>query len=886
MKIVRKIWVAILIVAGMAVAAAILLGWYYEDEITQFVVGNINKRLRTEIDVRDVKLSFLKKFPDASLGFENVFIRSVPDYDPSGFEGNTDTLLYAEHLYLRFNLLKMLRHEYLLREVQIVSGEANIVTDGTGGTNYALWNRESGTGNGNFILELENVKGTDIRLAYDNRSLDVKAESHVRKADLKGKLSEVEYKLGFGMEGDIIRYSKGGTVFLRDQDIAASAFLLVTRETIEIETGDLQLAGQELSVAGNIIKGDPSLFQLDLKGKQLSLEYLLKHLASYGLKIPEGIKAGGILSFDASISGEGGRTTMPGIDAVFSISEGWIQPGGGRKRISSLKTEGRYSNGEAKAPATTLIELDNTSLVYGNSRLEGDCSFYNLSQPRIHHNIRLELDLEDLQNLTGMDIPVENMQGIVTAEIETAGFQQSMSRIGRKNLLRNDYKAKIRIENAGFSLPASSIVCRDLSGDLSYEDHLQIGAMNAVLAGNSINFTGRGDNVREFLFSDRGNLWLDLDVYAHKAELDSLFGVSDRAAVQPGKDTIRFPGRLYLKSHFWLDELEFRDFSAGNVTGDFFYQPRRLTVNSLDFTAMEGLVSAETVLEKQNNGRYLFKVKSDVSGIDIHELFASFNNFGQDFIMDKHLKGNLSGQVNFSTALTDVMKVDRESILADCDVIIRNGELIGFEPMQKLSGFIEVEELENVRFSTLTNQIFISDGQVRIPTMDIRSSAFDIKGSGIHGFDGNFEYKIKVSLSELLSGKAKKPDRQAEEFGAIEDDGLGRIYVYLIVEGTPESINVRYDRRGAINNVREQLSEEKKTVKAILNEEFGLFKKDSALFRESETRESPAFIIEWEDEPDDGSRESTLQKDNKQNIQEFEIQWDDTDTLEEGPELK
>ena len=87
-----------------------------------------------------------------------------------------------------------------------------------------------------------------------------------------------------------------------------------------------------------------------------------------------------------------------------------------------------------------------------------------------------------------------------------------------------------------------------------------------------------------------------------------------------------------------------------------------------------------------------------------------------------------------------------------------------------------------------------------------------------------------------------------------------------------------------MENIREQLNEEKIEIKEILNEEFGLFKKDSALFLETEDSRSPGFIIEWEEEADNDSiRKDALVRDNKPDQEKFIIQWEDeeeTDTLD------
>ena len=61
---------------------------FYEDEIEQIAVQNINKQLRTPIEVQDIEFSLIKKFPYASLELKNLVILD-------GFQ--EDTLLQVEN---------------------------------------------------------------------------------------------------------------------------------------------------------------------------------------------------------------------------------------------------------------------------------------------------------------------------------------------------------------------------------------------------------------------------------------------------------------------------------------------------------------------------------------------------------------------------------------------------------------------------------------------------------------------------------------------------------------------------------------------------------------------------------------------------------------------
>ncbi|MFC2080623.1 AsmA-like C-terminal region-containing protein [Bacteroidota bacterium] len=516
---------------------------------------------------------------------------------------------------------------------------------------------------------------------------------------------------------------------------------------------------------------------------------------------------------------------------------------------------------------------------FGNSRLGGDYSVYNLISPDFNYQIKTDLDLEDIQVLMKNDSIVENMQGRILAELQIKGGQALLSDLSKTDFLKYDYLANIRLDNVSLKFRKIPFHFNEFSGEVIFTDHLNIKNLNGIMEENQLSISGRIDNFLEFLLTPKGNLWMDVDLYSEKMDLNHLRTVNSGDDDEVG-DSIFLPERLYLKSRFWLDELSIKDFEARQVTGELIYKPRRLSINNLELMSMQGRVFSEGILEQQNDMHFLVNSMSRISSLNITEVFSSFNNFGQEFIVDNHLKGTLSGMVNFSSGFNENLSIKKETILADCDVIIKDGELSGFEPMMKLSRFIEVEELENVRFSTLTNEIYIRNEEVVIPKMDINSSAFDITASGIHGFDMNFTYRAKVSLSELLSNKHRKTRESNSEFGLIQDDGLGRAYAYLIIEGNKEGTDIRYDRKGAVQNIRDQLEEEKQELKEIFNEEFGLFKKDPGIMGDSAVNDAPAFIIEWE-EVRDSLPGGNMKPDNISDKERFIIEWDDEEEQEE-----
>ena len=853
-------------IGGILLIAAAILGRIYEDKITQYVVSGFNEQIKTKAEVADVKLSFIKKFPDASLELREVAILTVQ---------STDTILQAKRIYLRFNVIRLMMRQYFLTEVHIHSGMLNLQVDQNGNKNYVFWNKQEDGETEAFLLDIDNLKLTGINLTFQNLSTDMSIAGNIKKGKFKGNFSREEYSLTASIEGILNHYTKKGNRYFEEQKISSSASLSVNPLTIEILSGELELAGQLLDVRGKIIRPRPLEYDLTLTSRHLDLEKVIGFKLLKGLKVPEDLEAGGKLTFQARITGMASKTQLPKINASFTMNDGWLNASVFPYGIRDLKSEGHYSNGNRQGPQSTTISLNNTSLIYGNSRLGGDYEIVNLTNPRIDYTVKAELDLADIPSLISLDSTFRDMGGMLYAEISIKGTQSSLDKMQKSEFLKHRYDAKIRLDGVNLGLAYKSLDLENLTGELTFTDHLMIRSLDGRVEDIEVSLSGRADNLLEFLFTNSGNLWLDSDVYVSKADLNKLPSMKQDKENNSLTDTINLPDRLFLKTRYWIEELLVKNFHASQVTGELVYHPRRLSIPRLNLHSMQGQIDAEGMLEQQRNGQFLVKSISKVSDIDITGVFTSFENFGQEFIMDKHLRGGLSGLVNFSAGLNEKMKIRKESILADCDIVILDGELTGFEPMRKLSGFIDVEELEDIRFSTLTNQIFIRNEEVIIPKMDINSSAFDLTGSGLHGFDKNFTYKVKVSLSEFLSKKVKKPDNTESEFGVIEDDGLGRVFIYLIIEGSDKGTEVRYDRRGAVQNIKDQFKEEKKELREILNEEFGLFKKDSALKGGREENREAKFIWEWDEDPGNDVKSDTGKKDNNPKKEKFTIVWDD-----------
>src|SRR6476646_9605418 len=85
---------------GIAVTCFIIVK-YYQDDVKEYVVGELNKKLNTQviIDGKDIDFTILKSFPYASLNFKNVKALDACDFS------HKDTLFKAAEISFQFNLI-------------------------------------------------------------------------------------------------------------------------------------------------------------------------------------------------------------------------------------------------------------------------------------------------------------------------------------------------------------------------------------------------------------------------------------------------------------------------------------------------------------------------------------------------------------------------------------------------------------------------------------------------------------------------------------------------------------------------------------------------------------------------------------------------------------
>jgi hypothetical protein len=170
--------------------AMFIASFLMRDKVAGIILKSLNKDISTKFEIGSVNLSFLNRFPKATLNLKNILVHSSPGFDRTCFSGtDTDTLLSAESVSLEFSITDVIKGIYYIEKIGIKEGYLKLLTDTSGLVNYNITSTDSSETGEVLTINLNGVSVEDIRAIYDNRATELIIGGTIENGRLKSKIS-------------------------------------------------------------------------------------------------------------------------------------------------------------------------------------------------------------------------------------------------------------------------------------------------------------------------------------------------------------------------------------------------------------------------------------------------------------------------------------------------------------------------------------------------------------------------------------------------------------------------------------------------------------------------------------------------------------------------
>lgn len=717
MKIVKRFFLALLILIVLLVGSAIALPYIFKDKLVALAKEEINKNVLAKVDFQDVSLSLLRSFPNFSM--------ELSDYSVSGineFEGIT--LAAGKSAGFTLDLMSVISST---RPVEILSvtltePDVHVVVLPDGRANYDITLPSEAPADtaaadyGNVLIQLQEYSITNGHLIYDDRSIDVYAEAaninHQGSGDLTIDVYDLDTKTDIGA----LTVRQSGITYLKNAHAALDAIFHIEQAISKYTLKDNALAINDLQLTANgfvqLVEDDINM-DLSFSSPQNDFKSFLSMIPNAYIEGYEHVKAEGRFSLSGEVKGayNGEREAYPAFRIESSIADGNIQypgmPLGIRNINSQLSVNSPGSNFDE-----LTVDVPRFALAIGSNPFQGN--FYlrrPISDPEVRTTAKGIINLKELSQAFPME-GIEELSGIINADLRV---DTRLSFIEQEQYEKVNMDGKLQVQQIAYrseGLPA--VLIKDMQMAFTPQN-VRLANFEAQLGKSDIRAQGAIDNILAYFSPEKtmkGTLTASSSYFLADEWMPAEEETVPAAAATPAAET-----EIFDRFDFTLDatvkELVYDVYTIRNGVARGNMTPNRLTVSQLSGQIGDSDFNASgTIL---NAFDYLFDNGVLGGAVNMSSRLLNLNQFmeeeeGADATpaesegytvipvppnIDMTINANIGKLVYTNMTLEDVKG---QLVIADEAIVLDNVTARGLGGAMAMSGSYDTRDVENPAF--------------------------------------------------------------------------------------------------------------------------------------------------------------------------------------------
>ncbi len=800
----------------------VLTSYYVGGKVLRNVlIAELNEQLNVRATVNAVNLNGLRTFPNLSIELTNVRINeSQPHYN--------QYLLQARRVFVKFNPLTLLKGNNEIDKIELSGGALRLFTDKTGNTNFDIFKPDSTSSETKLNIDLKHVVMKGFRCVYVDQTQDQSLNFETEELLFSGKFKDDTYTLKTRGDGLFDHLTLGGVDYVIGKKIRTDLELEIDQKinAYHIEKGKIGMDNLMLDVNGDIllVGSEPDL-DLTFNGTHIDVQAVISVLpndVAYSLR---DLKSSGQIDVSGKLLGRFTENSWPDINVSFGFVDASVI-----SKTHDLNCQKINLTGTLKNPVSKKLDMhiDLEELNMKKSSVSGMLDIKDIATPNIDFALKGLVDFEDVKGLI-VDNPPEVLTGKSLFNVEGAlPYNDTLNQLDfNASTVHGDIELRdINYDGGNGSLIKQLFAKCRIKGDVLNQVEIK-----GELWKNDVNFAGTIENWQTYLVSQK-RLRINGNLKSNTVNLDF---IRDSTSNPDTTSLITFNYDIDTDLNLEVADFVWSNFKAKNLSGRFVWDERGMLFRNLIFDAWGGTNQLDGELLEFEEA-FALSSTSISENVAIEQLLKDFDNFGQTEFTPEILQGRLTTTIDLKMLFDRRFNVIEDSFKSLADVHIENGRLKDYAAMESLSSFVDLDDLQDIKFKELNNTIEIYDRTIFIPSMNIQNNALNVEISGTHNFDNYMNYQLKIRITELLANKSgwvkRKKERQLEE---NKDGGLS---AFILMVGTPDNLKIKYDRKAVKDKIKNEVKKERQNF----------FKELKREIRREKSPTEDRKKVEWDDE--------------------------------------
>ncbi len=776
-----------------------IFSYNYKDKIIAYFVERANERLIVPVDIGKIDVSVFQQFPATSIVLEQITIKSTDEF-------KTEYLAKVPKAYLTLNPFKVMRGKYEIDEFIVEGGEVNLEINAVGNANYQIV-KKRGEQAGPVESTIK-ILANGVHLNYIDQRSNKDFGFLLEKVKSTVAIFRRNYKAN--IDGDVLvsHISLDELTYFKDKEVEVATFLNIDDEMrfLTIEKGDLKIGKGDFTVIGDVSYNSPMKVDLAITGIKTNTQTVISLLPDAYANPIKSYRSKGEVYFNGTVKGEFTENYYPNTILHFGASDASFFHPDYKKELKNIALAGKLETGIRKDFSGAYLQLIDVKLELDEYPIAGRLEIKDFKEPWINSELKGTFSLDAMVQVFP-DSKIESAYGKMRTDIRFKGFPKSASGIKAFNA-----DGEVELQNVSFILKGERLPFNKFNGSFIFrENDLAISDFSGMVGKSDFLVNGFFKNITSFFKKAHNKVKIEADLKSNYLDFDELLKTNFAS-----QDTLNTGGHKYnfnispdidLNFNCDIKKLRFKRFYSSAITGNLRVLNQIATLNELGLNTMGGRLRVDASVNNKLSSVVEISCDANLSGIYIDSVFYVFHNFDQTWLVDKNLRGQLNSDVSTYILLDNHLRFYSNDFSATIGASIKNGELLNFEPMQKLSRFVEEESLAHLKFSEVRNEIIIKNKTIYIPRMLVSSSVTNIQVSGTHHFDQRIDYHVAVPLRSFLRLR-KLTDREIEE----RSDGS---HLLLRIFGTTSDYQIKYDKQELKQKIADDIKKEGKELKEV-----------------------------------------------------------------------
>ncbi|MDU0369931.1 AsmA-like C-terminal region-containing protein [Hymenobacter endophyticus] len=756
--------------------------WLGQDYLVGLFVRGLNQYLCVPVHASRLEVSALDQFPRLSVTLHDVTVRgSVP----------TDTvrLARARRLYCAFNAWDLVSGHYRIREVTLTDARVHIRRNQQDVGNYHIICPDTAAVQPDdtpFKLALEGIRLERVAVVYEDAGRRQYIALHTPVAQAQVAIIGPLVEVAATGEALVRTVRLGSDDYFQQKLLQLRAAVRIDRQQqqLTIQPSEIGVGPARYSLAGSIgYRGAPQL-NVRCEAAGADVQAVLALLPPRLTRSLAGYRSRGQVYFGGTVQGEWSDKQNPAVQVQFGCRQASFFHPKYRQAVEQVSLRGTFSNGAARNGRTAVLALQNIQGQLAGRAFSGQLRLENFINPQLVLTARADVDLRRAVQFFPV-AAVQSAQGEAQVALQLNGPLRSIrarptARQASGQLTFRGVTLRLRDFRQPFTGLAGRLELR--GADVAFPSIVgRLGNSDFQARGTLHNITGWATNARQ-------PLRVEAAVTSELLDFNQLLYVYQpvkSSAAKPGQPAsggLHVPATLALSVQTQARQVRFRRLRGRQLRGTMRLQNQVFSSPGLTLLAAGGRISVRGTVDARRTELLKASTVASCQQLPLDSLFYVFENFGQQFITARHLRGRLTATAESDTYFDAHLSPLTERLEAEVHATIQDGQLLDFEPLQRLSLVANRATLRHLRFAELRNSLYVQSRTVYIPQMDIRSNvraASLIRITGTHTFDQQIDYHVQIPLLPGLLSRV-----------AARADGPG---LRLAIQGSEDQFTVRYE---------------------------------------------------------------------------------------------